>query len=70
MEGGASPPGLVTVKMSVRHCVAGVYFCTAAVASTVGWPLMRVVVVATEIDGPVMLNEVKSSRIWLINCND
>jgi hypothetical protein len=31
---------------------------------------MRVVVVATEIDGPVMLNEVKSSRIWLINCND
>jgi hypothetical protein len=40
------------------------------VASTVGCLLIRIVDVVTKVDGPVMLNEERSSRIWLRNCND
>ncbi len=58
MTGGALPPGLVTLKVSVLHWVRVV----AAVLLMDRTPCLSVTAVAVDTTGPVMLKEIKSRR--------
>lgn len=52
MMGGAFPPGLVTLNVSVRHWLAEV---TSTVAAPVTIPLIVIPVVTVSVEGPVMV---------------
>lgn len=58
---GDRPLGLLTEKVSVRHCVAGVASTPCPVACS-GWPLRISVLVTVVVDGPEITNVLKSSR--------
>ncbi len=59
MVGGAFPPGLVTVKVSVRHWVRVVAEVVVPAARS---PLDRLTAVVVATTGPVMPKEMKSRR--------
>ena len=59
IEGGAIPPGFVTEKMSVRHWVWGE---TPTPPFRTVLPFKMAVVVMVEVDGPAIMNWLKSRR--------
>ncbi len=59
MTGGAAPPGLVTAKVSVRHCVAVVWPTPVETTTPFKVEVEEMVLV----DGPEMVKDTKSKRI-------
>ena len=61
MVGGAAPLGLVTVKVSVRHCVDSDWPKVAVVKGT---PFFTLVTEVVDVEGPAIVKETKSRRIY------
>ena len=61
MTGGAEPPGLDTVKVSVRHWVDSDW---PWVPPDTGTPFRVLVTTVVAVDGPATVKETKSRRIW------
>ncbi len=64
MVGGEVPLGLVTVKVSVRHCPLMATAPTVVATVADGLPLLILVTEVVVVLGPAMVKEVKSSLIW------
>ncbi len=66
MVGGEFPLGLVTVKVSVRHCPLMATAPTVVATVVDGLPLLILVTEVVVVLGPAIVKEVKSRRIWQI----
>ena len=62
MTDGVLDPGFDTVKVSVRHCDAAV--ASVAPSMSVATPANVVPITVVSVDGPEIVNWLKSSRNW------